>query len=161
MRTAPALLRASALLLAVSAPTLSARLGETEEDLVKRHGEVTIRDHDQVKVDGKRHKVGEQLSFMTEPYRVRAVLIDGRCERIRYEKTGEWTEEQINSLLALNASEYPWKTAETRYRVARREWVREDGTTATWSSSLSMTFSTPVYAAAVEAAENSAAGDKN
>lgn len=45
MKRSTALFLTSALLLVVSVPSPSARLGETEEDLVKRHGEVTIRYH--------------------------------------------------------------------------------------------------------------------
>ena len=118
------------------APAASARVGETEQELIARHGPVTSRQPARKSSQGKMYIIGERLTFRSEDWGVSTLIIRGRCEEINYTKQGEWTEVQFSYLLEVNGGRAQWTEEKTRNPKVRRDWIRRrDQTTAGWGLS--------------------------
>jgi hypothetical protein len=140
----------------VACTSLSARLGETEPELVERFGKIILRGKERIAAQGRANEIGVTLSFKSDQWTVHAVLIDGRCERIRYSKSGAWTDEQLTYLLRQNYSSYPWRETSGKYRKSKRDWVRDDGAIATWNA-FGLKITSRSYEQTVKSAEGEAA----
>ena len=69
--------------------------------------------------------MGPSLSFRQEDSRISCDLVDGRCVRIQYGKTGEWTEEQVQLVLAYNSQGGRWtETSNPSLKKYKRTWKR-------------------------------------
>lgn len=134
-----------------SCASLSARLGETEAELVKRYGKIFARSPANVTEQGRAYVLGETLQFRLEQWLILALLINGRCESVSISKKGEWTEEQFSVLLNGNADRFAWREIKKPIPKLRREWIRDDGATAVWISGSYFTLTTPVREKAIEA----------
>lgn len=122
------------LLVLLAASPASARLGETEAQLKARFGEPTMRGQHRISAQGKLRELGYLLYFRQEDWSITCTVVDGRCMKISYSKRGDWTEEQIRTVLNSNTQSAAWKEV-TRPSVAtfRRDWRRSDGSSAVWS----------------------------
>lgn len=72
---------------------LLARLGETEEQILKRYGKPSLRAPEFKIFDGRIVSIGERLSYFQENWNVCCVMMDRGCVQIIYSKTGELTTE--------------------------------------------------------------------
>lgn len=139
-------------LLAIAAP---ARVGETEEQLAHRYGTVKSRQLARKSSQGRVYTYGEYLNFHSDDWKVRALLINGRCEEINYSKLGEWTDIQFRHLLEINGGRAQWAEVQSRNPKLRREWRRHDKTSAQWGIA-GFNIKTPVADQAREAVEKAA-----
>jgi hypothetical protein len=114
------------------APVASARVGESEPELVARYGAVTSRQPARKSSQGQMHIYGERLVFRTPDWGVSAVMIGGRCEEINYTKAGDWTKVHFSYLLELNGGRASWTEQPTLNPAIRRDWQRRDKTMAWW-----------------------------
>jgi hypothetical protein len=121
------------LILALVATAAFAHVGETEQELAARYGTVISRQPARKSAQGKMSIYGERLTFKSDDWNVTAVIIGGRCEEITYSKTGTWTEVQFQFLLELNGGRKQWTEQKTRNPDNRREWLRRDKATGSWS----------------------------
>jgi hypothetical protein len=118
---------------AILASDASARLGETEAELVRRFGAPVSRAPERIIAQGKFHEIGTLRRFRDGDWTIKSALIDGRSARETYTKVGEWTEEQFVTVLAGNAQGGKWTlTSKDSMKKAVREWRRSDGATAVW-----------------------------
>ena len=139
------------LTLAVVHPA-SARLGETEAELIQRFGKPTLRNKHSIMGDGRMVELGPQLHFQQEEWTIAAVLIDGRVARESYGKRGKWTDEQIKAVLTANSQGDKWTETSKNSSGISRAWRRADGATARWTFS-GMELTHPAYARAEKIAE--------
>jgi hypothetical protein len=117
-------------LLAVMA---SARLGDTEAELVKRFGPTTGRSKHSIMAQGKLREMGPVLNFRQDDWSISCDLVDGRCMRISYAKPGDWSEDQIQLVLSTNSQGAAWtETSKPSIAKLQRTWRRSDGSTADW-----------------------------
>jgi hypothetical protein len=142
--------------------TAFARLGETADQLEKRFGPAApYKPAAQVVSQGHVYPYGQILNFSSGDWSVSCTMINGICEQITYQKRGDFTEEQISTILNNEAQGSKW-TESTSYKTVVdslfmptfhvREWRRADGAFATRTGSM-MTLNTPDYDKAVEAAK--------
>jgi hypothetical protein len=118
---------------AILASDASARLGETEAELVRRFGAPVSRASERITAQGKFHEIGTGLRFRDGDWTIESTIIDGRCAREAYTKVGEWTEDQFTTVLNSNAQGGKWtRTSKDSMKKAVREWRRDDGATAVW-----------------------------
>lgn len=152
-----------ALPLAVNVTPASARLGETEREMFARFGPPTSSSKHSMVSQGRVHEVGPSFSFQQDGWRIRADVVDGRCVRISYAKTGDWTEEQVQLVLNANSQGAAWtETGRPGARKVQRTWQRSDGAQAHWSG-VGMQLVTPAYDRAkqvIEAKAKAASGQK-
>ena len=113
------------------ATPLFGRLGDTKAALVERFGPVRTTSKHVVIAQGKIIPLGPNHSFQKEGWMIECELIDDRRARIRYHKTGEWTEQQLTLLLSNDAGAGRWIETKASTNVIR-EWVQSDRATATW-----------------------------
>jgi hypothetical protein len=134
------------LLFLVIAPSLWARLGETEAELVARFGQPHSRVSHSVFAQGKFIPLGPQLHFREGEWRITADLIDGRCLRIAYQKPGDWTEDQIRLVLNSNTQSSQWaETSKANIAKLQRAWRRKDGSVAEWDKLTGFTLTWAAY----------------
>jgi len=138
---------------AILASDASARLGETEAELVRRFGAPVSRASERIAAQGKFHEIGTLLRFRDGDWRIESAIIEGRSARETYNKVGEWTEEQFVTVLASNAQGGRWTlTSKDSMKKAVREWRRDDGATAVWKLRI-MTITHPAFDRAKALAE--------
>jgi hypothetical protein len=131
----------------------SARLGETEQELTARFGSPSVRASERVVAQGKLHEIGTRLVFRQGDWHIESVMIDGRSSRESYTKVGDWTEDQIATVLNSNAQGGKWAdTSKDSMKKVHREWRRNDGATAVWQIR-SITLTHPAYGRAKTVAE--------
>jgi len=141
----------TALLLPIAA---QARLGDTESELVARFGQPVARSKALITTQGRTIELGPELSFRQDDWFIISDLIDGRCARISYSKRGEWTDEQILTVLTVNAQGAKWADVSNPHlRNLSRDWKRDDGATAHWQQNMSLSITTPAYERAKQTAE--------
>ncbi len=143
------------LVFAFVASTVSARVGETGQELTARYGAVASRQPARKSTQGRMHIYGERLGFRTDDWTISAVVINGRCEEINYRKEGAWTEVQFRYLLELNGGRAQWTEQPTRNPEIRRDWQRRDKTMAWWGFTGFM-IRTPALDQALAGVEKSA-----
>jgi hypothetical protein len=131
--------------LLVVAPGARARVGETEPELVQRYGRVHWRSRETVMEQQRTYVVGESLQFLADDWSIYALIVNGHCERITYNKAGEWTEAQFTHLFEINGPLQAWKEEVNRNPKLFRTWTRKDGITASWQFASGLTITTPVY----------------
>ena len=107
------------------ATPLFGRLGDTKAALVERFGPVRTTSKHVVIAQGKIIPLGPNHSFQKEGWMIECELIDDRRARIRYHKTGEWTEQQLTLLLSNDAGAGRWIETKASTNVIR-EWVQSD-----------------------------------
>lgn len=111
-----------------------ARLGETTLRLVERFGAPKFTQNENVYAQGKTMKIGERMLFKQDDWNITCVIIDGRCAKVEYTKPGEWTEQQIETVLTSNSQGARWtKTSKPNTEKFKRTWTRQDGAMADWS----------------------------
>ena len=72
-------------------------------------------------------------------------MIGGKCVKIAYAKLGDWTEEQIQTVLSNNMQGANWnEITKPNLKKIKREWTRPDSATAVWFAG-SITIVTPAY----------------
>lgn len=135
----------AALLLFAIPPFAQARVGETEPQLVQRYGQVHWRSRETVIEQQRTYVVGESLQFLADDWSIYALMVNGRCERITYNKAGEWTEAQFTHLFEINGPLQAWKEEVNRNPKLFRTWTRKDGITASWQFASGLTITTPAY----------------
>ena len=148
-------------LLFLALPLLAfARLGETEQQLTGRFGAAVSRGKEITLAQGKIVEFGSTLTFRQGDWTISSVIIDGRCAREVYQKSGDWTEDQFITVLTSNAQGAKWTdVSKGLVRKLAREWRREDGATAGWQMGAAMTVTHPAYRRAKENAEAKAKAD--
>jgi hypothetical protein len=145
------------LLLAALAPC-AARIGETEAELAKRLGSPHTRTTHKVAAQGKLFELGPSLSFKQGDWRIQCDLVDDRCVRISYTKIGQWSDEQLQTVLNANSQGATWtEVGRPSARKSSREWRRSDGAVATWVSTVGIKIRVPAYDRAKTVAEAKAA----
>ena len=135
-----------------------AHLGENESQLVQRFGRAFIRQPDVFVFHGRTLAIGERLSFMCEPWRLTATLIEDRCERIQYFKSGGWSEAWLASLLAENLGGFSWVPIPSAAPRIARDWTRDDGATAAWRTASGFTIASPSYLETVDRLQRTEVG---
>jgi hypothetical protein len=109
-----------------------AHLGHTEAELVTCFGPVESRQAEHALVQGEALVIGARLTFRRDAWRVRAVMIDGRCAKITYTRRGRWTEAHYGELLEANADAAAWEEIAGGTPKWQRTWRRSDGLVAKW-----------------------------
>jgi hypothetical protein len=141
------------LLSLVSSPVF-ARLGEAENELLKRFGTPMLRQTHAVAFQGRTYILGPSFVFKSEDWRITCDLIDGRCARIHYAKTGDWSDEQFATVRNANGQGLKWReTSKPETGKFFREWRREDGAVAVWRTGTEMKITVPAYERAKDIAE--------
>src|SRR5688500_5276913 len=92
----------------IVAAVAHARLGESEVQMIARFGEPVHRTQHSTYAQGKVWHMGPSLSFRQDDWSIGCDLVDGRCVKIQYGKSGQWTEEQIQLVLAYNSQGAKW-----------------------------------------------------
>jgi hypothetical protein len=134
--------------------TARARLGETENELIKRFGSPTSRGSHSASFEGRRYDLGPTMRFRQDDWSISCDLIDGRCVRVSYGKTGSWTQDQISAVLNANAQGDKWtETTAPNVKGIARTWKRGDGAIASWNVVAGLTMTSPVYERAKAVAE--------
>jgi hypothetical protein len=112
----------------------SARLGDTEAELVERFGKPTMHSKHFIFAQGKQREMGPTLHFRLDEWSISCDLVDGRCMRIGYAKPGGWTEDQIRLVLSTNSQGAAWtETSKPMIAKLQRSWHRSDGSMANWN----------------------------
>lgn len=106
---------------------------------------------------GKSWELGTTLTYRQDDWVITSDLVDDRVVREEYQKRGEWTVSQIQTVVAANGQGAQW----TEISVKESEkwapkWKRSDGATAQWKNAAGFKFSTPAYERAKEIAESKA-----
>ncbi len=146
--------RAVSLLFLATSSLLWARLGETEKELTTRFGKPVARAKLVTYAQGKSWELGTTLTYRQDDWVITSDLVDDRVVREEYQKRGEWTVSQIQTVVAANAQGAQWTeiSAKGSEKWARK-WKRTDGATAQWNNGAGFKFSTPAYDRAKEVAE--------
>lgn len=114
----------------VAVPSVFARLTETEAELIERFGPINKSSDDYNTYEGRRLYVGKWLSFKSDQWSIRTLIVDGRCVQIVYDKVGSWTEEQLVAMLDSNGGHAAFKEERPGTSKNNRKWKHRDGTTA-------------------------------
>jgi hypothetical protein len=109
-----------------------AGIGETEDQLVRRFGDVRERKPERALEAGRVYVVGERIVLKRESWRVTAVMLDEKCAKITYTRSGPWSEPQYAELLATNAGGGTWREIIGGAPKWQRAWQRSDGIIARW-----------------------------
>jgi hypothetical protein len=129
-----------------------ARLDENRSELIARLGSVQTQSAHSVIAQGQISKLGPTFFFKKDQWFIQCDMIDDHCARIRYNKKGEWTAEQITTLLENNTGGREWREVPDKNKMIRK-WIRSDDATATWKFTGVMEFVSPAYTAAKEKRE--------
>ncbi|MFT3869858.1 MAG: hypothetical protein QM715_15520 [Nibricoccus sp.] len=147
----------SLLLFAAVSLTASARLGENEQELIKRFGQPLSQTPEKFFAQGKFITIGTALTFQQESWRITAVLTENRCSKITYTHPGDWTENQFTTTLTANCQASKWtdtSSTDQGFRKLSRNWKRADGGTASWTmAGTSLVITNPAYNRTKEKAE--------
>jgi len=136
-----------------------ARLGETSAQLTTRFGQPKTTSTENIVAQGKIISIGSRLGFQQDDWAIYCTVTEGRCSRITYTKPGEWSEQQIETVLSSNSQGAKWtEISKPNFTKILREWRRADGGTARWGTS-SFTLTQPAYENAKKKAEAKAKGD--
>lgn len=133
---------------ALSVATAHARLGETVAQIQERFGEPTaIRKEQFFSPSGHKFvEIGNCYIFRDGDWQIDVVIIDGRSSKESYQKKGEWSDAQVQTVLNANAQGAAWnETGKAALKKVIREWSRSDGGTAKWQQNSSMTIIHPAY----------------
>lgn len=134
--------------------SVRARLDETERELIARFGSPITRSKTVTTLQGRTYQLGPRLAFRQNDWFIDCDLIDGRCARISYSKVGNWTDDQILTVLTINAQGAKWTdVSNSHLRNLSRDWKREDGATAHWQQGISLSITTPSFERAKQIAE--------
>jgi hypothetical protein len=151
------------LLLLVLSTVAHARLGDTEAELFARFGQPKVTSKHSIAAQGKMWEMGPRFLFHQADWRIHCDFADGRCVRIEYDKTGDWTEDQIQLVLGSNSQGAKWtETTKGSIKVVR-SWKRADGADATWNKFAGIKMIVPAYERAkqvIEAKAKAAASEK-
>lgn len=133
-----------------------AQLGETSEQLEKRFGKPISQSPAVVTVQGKTVVFGDSRDFVSDGWRLAAVVTEGVCTQIAYRRAGEWPEDRFEKLLQQNRQGWVWEEVSVKRRPAYvRKWRRSDDTEAVWTMALtSLVITTPAHKAAQQKALN-------
>jgi len=127
--------------------SVHARLGDGRNDLISRLGPVRSESKHFVVAQGQISPLGPALFFEKDQWSIQCNLVSDRCVKITYTKKGDWTPEQITTLLKNNSQESTWSEARDSTKMIRK-WIRKDGGTAKWQFTGSMELVSPFYIAA-------------
>jgi hypothetical protein len=133
------------------------RLGETEQELVARFGPPVSRVAEVATAHGRGAQFGSRLSFRQGEWSIECTLIEGRSAKEVCGKEGDWTGDQVDTVLHASAQGKRWTemSPEITKRVSRK-WRRSDGAVATWNWKQGMTLVDPAYDRARRDAESKA-----
>jgi hypothetical protein len=123
------------------------RLGENRAELVTRLGQVKLESKHFIAAQGQISPLGPALFFEKDQWGIQCDMVDGRCAKITYQKKGDWTPDQIATLLQNNAQAKNWTEGYDSNKMIRK-WTRQDGATARWQFTGTMEFVSPAYMAA-------------
>ncbi|WP_404425810.1 hypothetical protein [Nibricoccus sp. IMCC34717] len=84
------------------------------------------------------------MIFEKDQWTIYADIIGGRCARIRYLKKGDWTDEQLRTLLENNRENKSWIRDSASSKLIKK-WNRSDGGFAKWEFAGSMEFVSEAY----------------
>jgi len=123
---------------------LSARLGENREELTERLGKTVATSKHVVAAQGKAITLGPTYIFKKDTWLIQCNMINERCAQINYSKPGDWTQEQIQTLLDNNTQGYRWVESKKSTKMIRK-WTRSDKATAEWKFNGTMEMTSPIY----------------
>lgn len=127
-----------------SVSCIYARLGDDRDALVSRLGPVRLESKHSLIAQGQISELGPALFFEKDLWQIQCDMVDGHCVHVTYSKKGDWTAEQIKTLLQNNAQSSMWSEARDSTKMVRK-WQRKDGGTAKWQFTGSMEFISPAY----------------
>jgi len=137
-----------------------ARLGESENELIVRFGKPVSKVKETTSAQGKFPEIGMILTFRQGDWSIQCSLTDGRCSKISYSKSGDWSNDQILTVLNSNSQGARWsEISNDAIKNLQRTWKRADGGIATWQLASGMTLTNPAYDRAKSRAEAKAKGD--
>lgn len=142
------MIKVTILVLALFALCSSAycRLGETERELTTRFGAPVLNSPNSVIAQGKVLAFGRRLVFRQGDWSIACDVVDGKCLRIRYSHPGDWTEDQIETVLNSNGQGAKWtETSKANVAKLQRSWKRTDASVAVWQKGQGMTVTWDVY----------------
>ena len=125
-----------------------ARLGETLPQLVERFGQPVFvqKEKHASSAAGRIIDLCDLYTFKQDDWFIQVSLVDKQSLKERYSKQGEWTTEQITTVLNANAQGAQWtETGKSELAKLAREWRRTDGGTASWGLGGGMTVTHPGY----------------
>lgn len=131
---------------------LYARLGENRAELTTRLGKVSSEAKHVVVTQGQIVPLGPTLFFNKDQWHIQCDLVKERCAKITYAKKGEWTAEQISTLMQNNAQKHQWIEDKDSNKMIR-QWTRSDGGRAKWLFTGSLEILSPEYIRAKEEVE--------
>jgi len=116
-----------------------ARLGDTEADLTARYGNGS--------------NAGQSFHmYYTQGWIITVWLMDGHSESERFQKNSGASDEEIATLLTLNAQGHAWGPQQVNPNTSARAWKRDDGATAsTGNPSFALTIKTKKFLDAEQA----------
>lgn len=132
------------LLLFILIAPLYARLGENRAELTARLGSVRSESKHFVTAQGQIVPLGPALFFNKDQWHIQCDLVKERCAKITYSKKGEWTAEQISTLMQNNAQKQQWIEDKNSNEMIR-QWTRSDGGKAKWLFTGSLEILSPEY----------------
>ncbi len=127
-----------------------ARIGETPAQIKDRYGKsFPIAGGETVISEGRILRFGKVLMYQPDGWTITATFLNERCERIRYKKTGTWTEEQIYTILKANANGQTW-TRSQPFGNMQKSWIGVGNSTASWQFGIGMDMKTNAYYIMIE-----------
>ncbi|MEW6306042.1 MAG: hypothetical protein AB1705_21405 [Verrucomicrobiota bacterium] len=124
-----------------------ARLGENRDELVVRLGPVRTTSKHSIIAQGQISALGQTFVFEKDGWHIQCDMIGDRCARINYSKKGDWTPEQVATLLENNTQSHQWtEDADSQKQI--RKWTRSDRAVAKWQFTGVMELTSPAYFAA-------------
>ncbi|CAA6679780.1 MULTISPECIES: hypothetical protein [unclassified Lentimonas] len=122
-----------------------ARIGETPAQIKDRYGKsFPIAGGETVISEGRILRFGKVLMYQPEGWTITATFLNDKCERIRYKKTGTWTDAQVYATLKANSNSQTW-TRSQPFDKMQKHWVGVGSSTAYWHFSLGMDMKTNTY----------------
>lgn len=122
------------------------RLGETEQELIARFGVPLSRGHGSFSAQGRNLEIGNRFSFREGDWAVECIVVDGRCAQIAYSKPGDWTEDQLLTVLTANSQGAQWTdVSKEMIKKLERQWRRDDGAAAVWKMGIGMVVTSPAF----------------
>lgn len=99
--------------------------------------------------EGRALKLGKIIHYQSDGWSIMATFINDKCERIRYRKTGSWTDEQVYAILKANSNGQTW-TRSQPFGKSQKTWIGFGESSAHWTSYSGMDITTDVYYAMAE-----------